>query len=533
MNENLITIQVDSETKKKYTDILNKSELSPKVLLDRMMETYNFRMDSDIDVLLVADTVYDGVYITDKDGIVIYINKGYTRIAGVEEHEIVGRNIQEIWEEKGFYSDAAFILLDDNKESTALQMIGSLDKKSMRLIKPQPISHIVRDKKKEISVITTIERNNKIVLMSGKPFFDEEGNIVRITILMRDITELMKLKENLDKAENEKKKYLNELKHIKKVQLEGNIISKSKEMDSIRSLIKSIAKTDATVLITGETGVGKEVVAKEIYVNSNRNKEPYVKINCAAIPETLLESELFGYEKGAFTGAQNKNKLGLFEIANNGTLLLDEIGEMPIALQSKLLRVLQDREIKRIGGVEFIKIDVRVIAATNEDLHKQIKEGKFREDLFYRLNVIPISIQPLRERPEDIDALADSFLEKSNKKYGKNKVFKNEALQALENYNWPGNVRELQNIIERLVIIGEEKLIDKDKIYGALGREKVSNCFNMDEFTSLKKSVEDLEREIIKKTLNKYGSTYKAAEILGITQSTVVRKAKSLGIKDW
>lgn len=291
-----------------------------------------------------------------------------------------------------------------------------------------------------------------------------------------------------------------------------------------------MANTDITVLITGETGCGKEVFSTELHHKSNRKNLPYVKVNCAALPENLIESELFGYEKGAFTGALNKEKLGMFEVANGGTILLDEIGEMPLNLQSKLLRVLQEKEIMRIGGTKSIKLDVRVIAATNQDLSELIKQGKFREDLFYRLNVVPLKIPPLRERKDDIAILAYRFLEKFNIKYSKAKSFGSTAIKALESYSWPGNVRELENSIERLVVIDDNSYITNNDIINILGKDKIS-LSQVNTNLTLKEAVSVFEKELIENALKKLGSTYKAARALGVTQPTVFRKAKAYGIK--
>jgi len=282
-------------------------------------------------------------------------------------------------------------------------------------------------------------------------------------------------------------------------------------------------------LITGETGSGKEVFARQIHLEGSRKNMPYVKVNCAAIPDTLMESELFGYEKGAFTGAQNKDKLGMFEMANGGTILLDEIGEMPLNLQSKLLRVIQEKELIRVGGTKTIKLDVRIIASTNEKLNELIKAGKFREDLFYRLNVVPIKIPPLRERKDDIPILANNFLERLNIKYNKDKHFEDIALTTFQYHDWPGNVRELENAIERLVVINDNKYINSTEIANMVGMDKISMP-GLESDLPLKKAVDMLERELIENALRKHGSTYKAAKVLGVTQPTVFRKAKALGI---
>ena len=277
-------------------------------------------------------------------------------------------------------------------------------------------------------------------------------------------------------------------------------------------------------------GVGKEVVANEIYASSSRKNGPFIKVNCAAIPANLLEAELFGYEKGAFTGAVSAGKMGMFELADKGTVLLDEIGEMPLELQSKLLRVIQHKEVTRIGGAKPVKLDVRIISATNCDLKSLVQQGKFREDLYYRLNVFPIHIPPLRSRVEDIAVLTDHLLDVYNTRYGKTTTIETMGYEALKQYGWPGNVRELQNIIERLVIISDP--------ITEITVEQIANLLNIDPYfseimkkeTGLKEIVETIERKTIEKALTLCGSTRKAAQVLKVDQSTIVKKAKRLGI---
>jgi PAS domain S-box-containing protein len=433
---------------------------------------------------MIGDAIADGICVVNAEGIVTQINKGYTEIIDIKEEEILGKSIQEMLD-KQYFSNA--------------------------------VSLEVIEKKQKISAMTTLNKNNRKVLLVGTPLMDENNNVIKVITVMRNLTELMELKEELEEAERKKQEYREELNSLKKV----------------KELIDHVAQTDATVLITGETGSGKEVVAREIYKKSKRKDAKYVKINCAAIPENLLESELFGYVKGAFTGADKKDKKGLFEIANNGTILLDEISEMPLKLQSKILRVLQEREITRVGGTESIKIDVRIIASTNESLEELIKQNLFRADLYYRLNVFPIKIPPLRERREDIPDIAASFLTKFNRIHEKNKYFSNSAISALVKYDWPGNVRELENIIERMVIVSRNKVLDSDDVLAIayMGDKKPSdiNSINIGE-TSLKEAVQAYEKKILEKVLNEYGTSYAAAEVLKTTQPTIVRKAKALGI---
>jgi transcriptional regulator with PAS, ATPase and Fis domain len=505
--------------------------------MDFKTDAYELFKKREADAVAIADAISDGIYITDGKGYVTAVNKGYTEITGIKESEIVGKHMLDAWNNMLFISDPAFIEIEPENKNYALDMISSGMKKNLKTREPHPLALIVLEEKKSISVITTIDRTNRRVLMTGTPFFDETGNVIQVLTIIKDLTELLSLREKLDDAEREKKRYKSELKSLKKDikqhEIYRDLISQSSSMEKIAKLIEYVAKTDATILVTGETGVGKEVISRTIYKYSKRSSGPYIKVNCAAIPENLLESELFGYEKGAFTGALQKEKLGLFEMANNGTILLDEIGEIPIRLQSKLLRVLQEKEIKRIGGTNSIKVDVRVIAATNLNLEEEVKKGNFREDLYYRLNVIPIVIPPLRERKEDISLLAHNFVDKFNKLYGKAKEIDITAVEAIESYNWPGNVRELENSIERLVVIGDDNLISSESIISVLGKDKFTDVQTDNISGSLKDAVNQFERNIIEKALKKYGSTYKAAEVLGLTQSTVVRKAKALGITEW
>ncbi|MBX4267883.1 sigma-54 interaction domain-containing protein [Clostridium estertheticum] len=454
--------------------------------------------ERELSAFAIGDAVSDGICLVDDKGIVTAINKGYTEITEITEKDIIGKNIK--------------ILLDNKYFNNA-------------------VSLMVIEQKKKITMLSTINKNNKKVLITGNPYFNDKGEVTQVLTVMRDLTELLKLKDKLESVEKKSEKYLHELNYFRNKKRESvDLIGESVKMIQLKEIISHVAKTSATILITGETGCGKEVVSKEIHNRSNRKNEPYIKVNCAAIPDSLIESELFGYEKGAFTGAQNKEKLGMFELANGGTILLDEIGEMPLTLQSKLLRVLQEKELMRVGGVKSIKLDVRVIASTNQVLSELISQGKFRQDLFYRLNVVPIKIPSLRERKEDISIFAETFLEKFNTKYSKEKFFGNMAVIAFEQYDWPGNVRELQNVIERLLVIDDEKYITYTDIISILGINKQEVHF-VDHTLTLREAVDALEKEMIELALKNYGSTYKAAKVLGVTQPTVFRKAKALGVR--
>ncbi|MCL6476973.1 MAG: sigma 54-interacting transcriptional regulator [Peptococcaceae bacterium] len=504
-------IKVNSRTKEELDKLISITDMNiddllitiineNKTLKTKLQEIENelkICKERKIEAFAIGDAISDGIYVVDENGIIIAINKVFTALTGISEKEAIGKHIQYLVDEK--YIDKA-------------------------------VCQLTLAKKKAVSGMCIMLRTNKKVLITCNPFYDKRGKITQILSVMRDITELIKLKEKLEYSERISERYYNELEYLRKQQFQcTGLIGDSPGMHQIKELIYQVSKTDSTVLITGETGVGKEVVANEIHKNSSRRNGPFIKINCAAIPENLLESELFGYEKGAFTGALNKEKLGLFEMANKGTILLDEIAEMPPRLQSKLLRVLQDKEITRIGGTGSIKLDVRVITATNRNLEELLKAGTFRKDLYYRLNVIPIKIPPLRSRKEDIAMLTVHFLQKYNEKYGINKQIDISALNVLEQYDWPGNVRELENLIERLLVIVNEDIISQKHIRNVIDGKKVS-VFTAKNDLSLREAVDLLEKQIIEEALKNYGSTHKAARALGVSQPTLLRKARMLSI---
>lgn len=322
-------------------------------------------------------------------------------------------------------------------------------------------------------------------------------------------------------------------KEVKKEYNFNNIISKNEKMAAIFDTIVKVARYKSTILITGESGTGKELVAKAIHFNSDRSASPFVAVNCGAIPENLLESELFGHMKGSFTDAV-RTKKGLFEEADGGTLLLDEIGELPLSLQVKLLRVLQDGEIRRIGDSRSIKIDLRIVAATVKDLDKAVKEGHFRDDLFYRLNVLPVRIPPLRERKEDIPLLVDHFIAKINDNLGKTvRGVTPDALKILLRYSWPGNVRELENVVERGLVLTETDAIDVENLPPEVHRSSESSAFSQLEEYSIKKTTRILETELIRKALRKtHGNHTHASKILEISHRTLLYKIKEYGIHE-
>jgi len=437
----------------------------------------------------IIESSFDGIFITDESLRVTHANEAYSRITGVRMKDVLGKTMEELVE-VGVYNQSVSIAVRERLEPITLTQ----------------------------EVIT-----GKTVLVTGNPIFDKHGELFRIVTNVRDITELNNLKREVE--------HLLFQESLKKAELCDNYIVKSPKSKELLDLTLRLGQVDSTVIILGESGVGKEVIANILHNNSIRKDKPMVHINCGAIPENLLESELFGYEAGAFTGALKHGKAGLFQIANKGTLLLDEIGELPLGLQVKLLRALQESEITRVGGVNPIKVDVRIIAATNRNLWEMVSQGTFRKDLFYRLNVVPIIVPPLRERREEIPALVNHFLKKLNNKYGLNKRISEKAIEHLIIYDWPGNIRELENVIERSYVTLASNLITEIKfeLHDA-NSEKIFPLALPDK-PKLKEAVEELEKRLILNTLKCYGSTRKAAAILGVSQPTICRKAARYGIR--
>ncbi len=442
----------------------------------------------------ILESSIDGIYITDGQANTLMINKAYERITGIKREELIGKNMNDVVK-LGYISESATLLVLDNKE------------------------------------VNTIEQNfktGKKALVTATPVFDDDGNITMVVANVRDITELYELKEKLHENEYLTRKYYRELEQMKLQLLKNtNIVARDKKMLDVIQIAKRISSLDVTALLTGETGVGKDEIAKFIYRNSERKNNQFIKINCGAIPGTLIEAELFGYEKGAFTGANKDGKMGLFEVADGGTLFLDEIGEIPLDMQVKLLRVLQDNEVKRVGGIKSVKVDVRIIAATNRNLEEMVKEKLFREDLYYRLNIVPISIPPLRERKDDIIPLVHYFLSKLNKKYNFNKSLTAEALSYLYEYEWKGNVRELKNIIERIIIMSNDDVITKEDLpKDMIHIDDALKISAADELISLKTALEKVERHMLKIAFERHGNVRAAAKALAIDPATFVRKRK-------
>jgi PAS domain S-box-containing protein len=446
----------------------------------------------------IFDTSHDGIYVCDKYGRTLIFNDAFLKISGIPENLL--------------YKFSVFELLEMNVVPNSCAAVT------------------IKTKKKHNTIIAYY--NGKKAILTSTPIFDENNEIECVVSNVRDITELNSLQMELEKTREITTIYQEALQQLQKeIQSNEILVYRSKVMENIVSMALRFAKNDAPILLLGESGVGKDVLAQFIHNKSGR-RGSFVRINCGAIPEHLLESEFFGFEKGAFTGAE-KAKPGLFEIAHDGTIFLDEIGDLPYPLQVKLLNVLQEQKIRRIGGVSDRKVNIRVIAATNADLQLLIEQKKFRKDLYYRLNVLSITIPPLRERIEDIPVLAIYFLNKLLKKYKIKKMIEVSAMDRLMSYDWPGNIRELKNLIERVYYMTESDKITADDLPESI---RTVDSINVKEPTlyvnklPLKEAMNQFEKYYIKETMNQSKTLKECAEKLNIDISTLIRKKKKLRI---
>ncbi|MDO4552315.1 MAG: sigma 54-interacting transcriptional regulator [Bacillota bacterium] len=445
------------------------------------------------DIVPILDSISDGIFVDDASGYILWINKAGEELYRIAREEAVGKHISYL-EELGIFSPS--------------------------------VSRLVLEKKEQVSIIHQ-NKDGKRLLITGIPVFDGEGKLDKIITTSHDITELIDLQNELEGMQTA----LQQGFHSQDKLLYGDIVVTSPQMLSVFHLTERLASVDSTILITGESGVGKGLIARLLHENGDRAGGPFVSINCGAIPENLLESELFGYESGAFTGSRKGGKKGLCETADGGTVFLDEIAELPLNLQVKILQLIQEKVIHRVGGLEPVSIDVRIVSATNKDLRKLVEQGQFREDLFYRLNVVPIHIPPLRDRPEDIIPLIRSFLHKSNQKLREVKTIDSNAMAMLLQYSWPGNVRELENIIERLVITTKDRVIRPENLPGFLFESaRPPGEIAVQQKGDLKETLEEAERQILYDAKKKYGSTRQMARALGISQPSVVRKLAKYGL---
>lgn len=430
----------------------------------------------------IVESSHDEIFVCDKDGYMIYCNKAFESNYGIDREDMIGKTAM-------FLNEAGY----SNQT---------------------PIPAVVKHKKKVSMEQKTI--TGKTLIITATPVFDENGYIEFIVENSRDISELNSIKEKI-------KLYENTISSFNKSQslIYNDTTIKGSSMKSILEIAKNVAKTNVNVLLLGESGCGKTTLAKHIHLNSNRAGKPFITINCSTISPNLLESELFGYEGGAFTGANSKGKIGLVELANEGTLFLDEIGDIPKELQSKFLQLIQDKTFTSVGGVKTKKVDIRFISATNVDLINSINQKKFREDLYYRINVVELKIPPLRDRKEDLLELIFHFFKKYSNIFNLDKSMSTEVINVLLNYNYPGNMRELENIIQNILVTSSSDYIELHHLpKSALNHV---DFVKDEENNSLDNLMENYEKLLICKYYKNNPSSYKLAKALNISQSKASR----------
>ncbi len=448
----------------------------------------------------IIDSSFDGLWISDREGGVVKINKASEKINDIKAEQVIGKKMDDLVRE------------------------GLIDRS------------VTREVLKNGTTVTLIQhlKNGKRILVTGNPVFDDRGELDLVVVNERDITTLIKLRNELDQNRALTSKYRSELS-LKKNQktLISEAVVRSEAMCRVFNTCMKVAQVDSTILMQGESGVGKGFCAKLVHKASRYKNGPFIRVDCGAIPESLIESELFGYEKGAFTGALTAGKPGQFELAERGTLFLDEVGDLPINVQIKLLRFLEENQVIRVGGITSKSIETRVIAATNRNLDEMVRNRTFRKDLFFRLNVVPIHIPPLRKRVEDIPALIELFLKQFNEKYSAEKVILPRAIDCLRHYSFPGNIRELSNLVEQVFVLaqGSKILLEDFPIHVRSAEYNLENCIDGDNLT-LHDAVENVEKRMIVHALRIHRTQRKAARFLGIDQSTLARKAKRYGIKN-
>ncbi|SDZ80004.1 Transcriptional regulator containing PAS, AAA-type ATPase, and DNA-binding Fis domains [Thalassobacillus cyri] len=442
----------------------------------------------------VMDSAQEGIYITDGEGYTLKINETYSLLTDIHKQDVEGKHVSE------------------------LITLGYFD---------SSVTAKVLKYREKVSIMQRINNERNIWLVTGIPVFDSHNHLILIINTVYDMTKLNDLQEKLKKQNVSIKKQEKEIQRLRsKIDQSSDFVAQSPAMDIIVERINRLAEVSTSALIQGETGTGKNVIAERIHSLSKRKNKPFIEVNCGAIPEQLFESELFGYKKGAFTGASGEGKKGLIEAADGGTIFLDEIGELPVNLQVKLLTVLQSKRVRRIGDVKDRHVDVRIIAATNKEPETLIKTQKLREDLYYRLSVVTLKLPPLRERKEDIYLLTKFFLDKFNERHEKKLKFAKEVFFAFEFYQWPGNIRELEHLVEQLVVLNDGPIIgtsDLSEPFQELAKPTEEN-------RPLKEAVRAFEKSYILELWNKHKNMYTVAEMLGIHRTTLLRKAEKLGI---
>ncbi|MEH7502782.1 sigma 54-interacting transcriptional regulator [Neobacillus drentensis] len=445
----------------------------------------------------ILHSLQDDILVTDIDGIILRVSEATEGIYNMKPQEMIGRSVYEL-----------------EKEGVFTPILTPL---------------VIKEKKKVTLVQTTIDGEK--LLVTGIPVFDPNNNLVRIVSYSHDITELLNMKKYLTDIEDEMERVKSELEMLRNLQFDSDgMIATSTEMKKVLHLALQVAEIDVNVLLLGETGVGKSHIAKFIHKKSSRKDGPFIEVNCGAIPETLFEAEFFGYESGSFTGANSKGKVGLAELAEGGTLFLDEIGELSLANQVKILKFIQEKQFYRVGGTKLRTVDFRILAATNKDLERSVEEKTFRHDLYFRLNVVPITIPPLRKRSTDIIPLIEHFLAFFSKKYSRERSLDEGVMHLLLTQEWKGNVRELINLIERLVVTSPKQLIEIENLPNHF-RKSFTDVTSVDEGNrSLNEILESVEKQVLIKARKRYKTTIDMAKALGISQPSVFRKIRKYEI---
>ena len=458
-----------------------------KINLEKIYTELTQLKDLERELNEIIEFSADSIYVTDGKGNALRVNEAFEKITGIKKEQVLGKNGMDLEKEKIFEPSVTPIVLKEKREVTIIQKIN----------------------------------NSRQAIVTGVPIFHENGEIFRIVLNAKSIGD----SEILTKYFLRKQSYSTN-KKSPLIKEEEALVFNSYRFRELIKMVHNIAPVDSTILMTGESGVGKSYLAKYIHNASLRSSKRFIEINCGAIPESLLESELFGYEGGAFTGANNKGKPGLIEMAEGGSLFLDEIGAMPLNLQVKLLQVIQNRQITRVGGTEPINVDIRIIAASNEDIKTLVKHSKFREDLYYRLNVIPIHIPPIRKRKDDIIPLANHFLKIYTHKYNKKISFSADAFEEMKTYSWPGNIREIENFIERVVVTSNGEEVQRKDIEDNFTEKDNLNHqpIIVNKIMPLKEAQSEVERILTIMAYTNCPNSYKMASMLGISQSGAHRK---------